>query len=117
MYSPYRQNLGTTEEDRCIIELYTDICPKTCANFLSLCDGKYAGTPVHRVMPTAFVQCGDIASGSGDGGEAADGGTFADESFAVNHSGAGIVAMANAGGMFGRECAKLCYFARLILHS
>ena len=54
-------------------------------------------------MPKAFVQCGDTASGSGDGGEAADGGTFADESFAVKHTGAGIVAMANAGGEFVKE--------------
>ena len=31
---------GGAETDKVIIELYTDICPKTCENFYQLCTGE-----------------------------------------------------------------------------
>lgn len=87
--------------ERLVFELFEDKCPRTSENFLALCEAKrggYVGTPFHRVVPGGWVQGGDTAGGHGDGGEAADGGTFADESFEILHDRPGILAMANDGG-------------------
>lgn len=89
------------------IELYHDICPRTCDNFLAFCqsripvdDGEageavigYVGVPVHRVVKGGWIQSGDVAgSGSGDGPSLSlYGGEFSDESFAVSHNASGIV--------------------------
>jgi cyclophilin family peptidyl-prolyl cis-trans isomerase len=82
----------------CVIELFVDLCPSTCANFEALCNaGAYTRTPVHRVVRGGWVQMGDTEGGSGDGGTAADGGEFPDECFAVSHDTQGIVGMANHG--------------------
>lgn len=93
---------------RIVIELYTDICPITTANFLALCTGEkgfstlgtklhYKDTPVHRIEPRGWIQAGDVGNGSGAKGESIYGPTFADENFVVEHNARGIVAMANSG--------------------
>lgn len=42
------------------LELFTDVAPATCKNFLELTTGKgphrYKGTPIHRVVKQAFIQ-------------------------------------------------------------
>ncbi|XP_068633540.1 uncharacterized protein [Battus philenor] len=42
-------------------QLYSDIAPLTCENFLRLCKekrGGYSGTPVHRIVKDGWIQCG-----------------------------------------------------------
>ena len=88
---------GNAPIGRLIFELYPDLAPKTCENFLKLCEEKYVGTPLHRVKPGGWMQGGDVKTGNGDGGESALGGPLPDESFAIEHSEMGVLGMANTG--------------------
>ena len=78
---------GEEDPQRVTIELYDDVCPKTCSNFRDLCLGKsgrsYVGSPFHRVMKDGYVQGGDIDEGRGDGGDSAAGGNLPDEGFSI----------------------------------
>ncbi|XP_073076908.1 probable inactive peptidyl-prolyl cis-trans isomerase-like 6 isoform X2 [Manis javanica] len=93
---------------RLVFELYCDACPKTCKNFQVLCTGKagfsqsgvrlhYAGSVLHRVVRSGWVQGGDIVAGKGDGGESIYGPTFEDENFSVPHNKRGVLGMVNKG--------------------
>lgn len=64
-----------------VLELFTDVCPKTCERFLQL---DYRNCKFHRVVPDGWVQTGDNV----DGGE-----PLPDESFSVKFDSPGIVAM------------------------
>ena len=56
------------ELGRVVFELYTDICPKACENFIQLCDGSgptvngkflsYENTTIHRVVEKGWIQGG-----------------------------------------------------------
>ena len=90
-------NMGTIR-----FELLEDDAPKTAENFRLLAErGYYDGVIFHRVIKGFMIQGGD-PTGTGRGGESAQGGRFNDE---INRSselyrGAyakGTVAMANAG--------------------
>mmetsp|Transcript_10644 Transcript_10644/g.26921 ORF Transcript_10644/g.26921 Transcript_10644/m.26921 type:complete len:312 (+) Transcript_10644:75-1010(+) len=88
------------ETERVVIELFDDLCPKTCQNFLALCTAdkqSFAGSPFHRVVENGWVQGGDIVDGSGSNSVGYYGEQFPDETFAVKHDSAGIVSMANDG--------------------
>ncbi|KAL4144407.1 hypothetical protein PRNP1_013540 [Phytophthora ramorum] len=88
------------------LELYQDVCPKTCKNFLAFCEHKvpdindetqqlgFQDNPVHRVVRGGWIQAGDVAgNGRGDGpSRSLYGLEFGDESFAISHSAAGILA-------------------------
>lgn len=58
------------------MQLYDDICPKTCENFKRLCEGvekegkiyQYKNTPIHRVVKNGWIQGGDIFGGNGNKG-------------------------------------------------
>lgn len=93
---------------RLVFELYKHLCPKTCANFVSLCSGagqtsqegtrlSYLNSLFHRVVRKGWVQGGDICGGSGAKGESVYGTTFEDENFAVAHESRGVLGMANHG--------------------
>ena len=51
-----------------VCELFDDLCPKTCKNFRSLCEGferdskklTYCDTEFDRIVPGAFVQGGNL---------------------------------------------------------
>ncbi|GAX27639.1 peptidyl-prolyl cis-trans isomerase-like 1 [Fistulifera solaris] len=81
-----------------VIELYYKHTPRTCYNIAALADaGYYNNTTFHRVIRDFMVQGGD-PTGTGRGGESIYGGKFADEiTPTLKHTGAGVVAMANAG--------------------
>ncbi|ODO00586.1 peptidyl-prolyl cis-trans isomerase [Cryptococcus wingfieldii CBS 7118] len=103
---PFKTSSG---HDRIVYQLYDDLCPKTCANFRSLCTGRHPGpnvsatfkalcpgltcdgsplpstfayapsTPFHRVIPGFMVQSGDFERRDGTGGVSIYGELFADE--------------------------------------
>lgn len=104
-----------------VFKLDNDKCPKTCDNFIALCQSRaqakkptagasssdvveptYRGTEFHRIVPGFMIQGGDFTSFNGKGGYAApttnEGkSTFPDECFDVSHNREGILSMANRG--------------------
>jgi cyclophilin family peptidyl-prolyl cis-trans isomerase len=76
-------------------EMFSDVAPKTAGNFIELAKkGYYDGLVFHRVIKDFMIQ-GGCPQGTGTGGP---GYTIPDE-FApgLQHDGAGIFSMANAG--------------------
>ncbi|XP_075038101.1 peptidyl-prolyl cis-trans isomerase-like 1 [Mixophyes fleayi] len=81
------------------VELYWDHAPKTCKNFAELARrGYYNSTKFHRIIKDFMVQGGDPTGTGRGGGSIYDGKHFADEiQLDLKFTGAGILAMANAG--------------------
>lgn len=97
-------SIGESELRRIVIELATDVVPKTAKNFINLCTdsplGSYKRTNIHNVTKGVYVVAGDILNGNGTGGHAAlvEGDRFfPDENFALQFSERGVVGMANGG--------------------
>ena len=83
------------------LELHCDIAPRTCENFLHLCEkGFYDGVKFHRNVPNFMIQGGD-PTGTGKKGFSIYGETFKDEfglqKGVLSHKERGIVSMANKG--------------------
>ncbi|XP_053398039.1 peptidyl-prolyl cis-trans isomerase-like [Mercenaria mercenaria] len=101
--------IGAKPAGRLVLELFTDVVPKTCENFKALITGEkgksemsdynlcYKNSLFHRIVRNGWIQGGDIYHGRGNGGESIYGPVFEDENFAVPHSRRGIIGMANKG--------------------
>ena len=98
----FKVSIAGSKPQKVVFELDTKTCPKTSHNFQSFCtctdaQKSYRKSIFHRVIPDFMVQGGDYENFDGTGGQAFEGGTLQDESFANAHDRSGILSMANKG--------------------
>lgn len=106
-YVRLKTNLGDLN-----LELHCDKTPKTCENFIRLCDsGFYNNLKFHRNIPGFMIQGGD-PKGTGRGGDSYFGGKFEDEiRETLRHSARGVLSMANSGPNTNGSQFFICYGA------
>jgi cyclophilin family peptidyl-prolyl cis-trans isomerase len=79
------------------IELFVDIVPFTCNNFLFMINNHYKGSIFHRVINNFMIQGGDYINNNGTGSNSIYGDRFDDENFNIKHDSKYLLSMANAG--------------------
>ena len=97
-----------------LIELFDEMLPNATSHFAKICEGatelfstdgsaavsnqaSFGGCPVHRVVPGAWMQCGDLMTGSGASSVTVDGNWISDECYSIAHDRSGLVGLANQG--------------------
>lgn len=116
---------------RMVFELFPDISPLACENFIALCTGEkgkskqsglllhYQGCTIHRYVSNFVMQGGDFVFGNGSGGESIWGKKFKDDTKGLKqkHNKRGVLSMGNSGKnsnssqffiTLGTEGAKAC---------
>jgi len=89
-----------TTEGMLNIELHTNIVPRTCDNFLRLCEREYYNdTSFHRLIQNFMIQGGDPTNTGRGGRSAFEGGKPFNDEFdsRLSHQGPGVLSMANNG--------------------
>lgn len=99
-YIDISENFG--QPKRIVFELFYDIVPKTCENFMQLCKGtnpgkSYVNSNIFKIIKKAYIQLGDYEFNTGKGGKSIYGDTFDDENFHYRHTRDGLLSMANNG--------------------
>lgn len=93
-------DVGTSEKyyGKIVIKLFSNIVPKTCTNFRTLCETKkYYNAPFHRIIKDFMIQSGDFTKFNGTGGQSIYGEKFPDENFEIPHDRPFLLSMANSG--------------------
>ncbi|XP_053200309.1 uncharacterized protein LOC128385466 [Panonychus citri] len=84
---------------RIVVELRSDIVPKTVDNFIGLCTNRpgygYKKTRFNRIIPGFMIQGGKISEDESK--QSIYGERFEDENFQLNHVSPGTLSMANRG--------------------
>jgi len=107
-------SIGKNAAGRLIFEIYSQKCPRTAHNFISLCKGftdqqgkflHYKNSTFHRIIPFLMCQSGDILTHDGKSNISIYGGLFEKEKTAISHDRRGILSMVNdkenkTGGQF-----------------
>jgi cyclophilin family peptidyl-prolyl cis-trans isomerase len=98
----FQKNAGEGEDQsfgRIVIQLFDNICPLACENFIQLCKESYRNCPIHRVVPNGWLQTGDVVDGTGANSRSASGNPIPDESFSVEFDSklGGIVGYSSSG--------------------